>query len=131
MIDVMEFSTILLRNDMIKRESCQEGVSSQEEVNQSLEYHECDDVKLDLMKSSEWCIHGVEKGQSNRSIDDSLERGMKGQDEHPMLNSNAEKEEIHEVEPGHRSETWVGIAEDKTKFGVGNGGGVGRRLALR
>ena len=52
MIDVVELCTLLLRNDITRRDNCNKGVSGEGEFIECLEYHECDDVKLDLMESS-------------------------------------------------------------------------------
>ena len=51
MIDVVEICTILLRNDMQRRDSRQEEDSGMGGAIESLEYHECDKIKLDLTET--------------------------------------------------------------------------------
>ena len=48
MINVVEICTILLRNDVLRRDGRQEEDSGMGGAMESLEYHECDKIKLDL-----------------------------------------------------------------------------------
>ena len=51
MIDVVEICTILLRNDVLRRDGRQEEDSGMGGAIESLEYHECDEIKLDLTET--------------------------------------------------------------------------------